>query len=55
MLELYNLQGELKKLKPPSFDGENRKGEDHEAWFWDMRKYFKLHYYSSNIEAIIVV
>jgi hypothetical protein len=25
------LQGELKKLKPPSFDGEHRKGEEVES------------------------
>jgi hypothetical protein len=26
--ELDNLQGELRKLKPPFFDGENKKGEE---------------------------
>jgi hypothetical protein len=29
--ELDILQGEHKRLKPPSFDGEHRKGEDVEA------------------------
>jgi hypothetical protein len=47
------LQGELRKIKPPSFDGENKKGEDAEAWLLRMRKYFQLHNYSSNAEARI--
>jgi hypothetical protein len=34
------LQGELRKLKPPNFDGEHRKGEEVEAWLLGMRKYF---------------
>jgi hypothetical protein len=39
------LQGEVRKIKPPSFDGENKKEEDAEAWLLGMRKYFKLHDY----------
>jgi hypothetical protein len=35
-----NLQGDLRKIKPPSFDGENKKGEDEKAWLLGMRKYF---------------
>jgi hypothetical protein len=35
-----SLQGELRKIKPPYFDGENKKGEDEEAWLLGMRKYF---------------
>jgi hypothetical protein len=34
------LQGEIRKINPPSFDGENRKGEYEEAWLLGMRKYF---------------
>jgi hypothetical protein len=34
------LQGELRKIIPPSFDGEKKKGEDVEAWLLRMRKYF---------------
>jgi hypothetical protein len=33
------LQGELRKIKPPSFDGENKKFEYVEAWLLEMRKY----------------
>jgi hypothetical protein len=34
------LQGEIRKIKPPSFDGEHRKGEDVEVWLLGMRKHF---------------
>jgi hypothetical protein len=34
------LQGELRKIKPPTFDGENKMGEDVEAWLLGIRKYF---------------
>jgi hypothetical protein len=30
--ELDSLQGELRKLKPPSFDGEREREDDVEAW-----------------------
>jgi hypothetical protein len=49
------LQGELRRLKPPTFDGEHRKGEEVEAWLLGMRKYFQLHNYSSNMEAKISI
>jgi hypothetical protein len=51
--EWDGLQGELRKLKPPSFDGEREREDDVEAWLLGIRKYFQLHNYSSNLEAII--
>ena len=30
------LQGELRKVKPPTFRGDNKKGEDVEAWLLGM-------------------
>ena len=50
-----DLQGELRKIKPPTFDGDNKKGEDAEAWFLGMRKYIHLHNYSSKMEARITI
>jgi len=50
----YILQGELIKINPPSFDGENRKGEDAETLLLGVKKYFWLHDFSSNVEARIV-
>jgi hypothetical protein len=31
---------ELGKIKPPTFNGEHRKGEEVEAWLLEMKKYF---------------
>jgi hypothetical protein len=46
-------QGELRKLKPPSFDGEGEREDDVEAWLLGIMKYFHLHDYSSILEAKI--
>jgi hypothetical protein len=43
------LQGEMNKIKPPTFDGEHKKDEDAETWLLGMRKYFQLHNYSSGM------
>jgi hypothetical protein len=51
--ELDSLQGELRKIRPPSFDGEREREDDVEAWFLGLRRYFQLHNYSSNLEARI--
>ena len=49
------LQGELRKIKPPNFNGESEKGEGAEAWLLGMRKYFQIHNYSSKMEANISI
>jgi hypothetical protein len=49
------LQGEMNKIKPPTFDGEHKKDEDAETWLLNMRKYFQLHNYSSQEEGRIVI
>jgi hypothetical protein len=36
------LNGEMNKIKPPTFDGEHKKEEDAETWLLGMRKYFQL-------------
>jgi hypothetical protein len=51
--ELDNFQGEMRNLKPPSFDGEREREDDVEAWFLGLMRYFQLHNYSSNLEARI--
>ena len=43
------LQGELWKIKPSTFDGE--KEEDVEAWLLNMTKYFQVYEYDSNLKA----
>ena len=49
------LQGELRKIKPPTFKGDSEKGEDAEAWLLGMRKYFRICNYSSRMEANIAI
>ena len=46
---------EKKKSKPPSFDGEIKKGEEAEAWILCLKKYFKVHDYFENLKALIVI
>jgi hypothetical protein len=52
--EVDSLQGELRKLKPPSFEGEREREDDVKAWFLGLKRYFQLHNYSSNLKANIV-
>jgi hypothetical protein len=49
------LKGEMKKIKPPTFDGEHTKEEDAETWLLGMSKYFQLQNYSSHAEGRIVM
>jgi len=53
--EVDELQGEMNKIKPPTFDGEHKKDEDVETWKLSMRKYFQLNNYSSWIEGRISI
>ena len=49
------LQGELRKVKTPTFRGDNEKGEDVEAWLLGMRKCLCIYNYSSMMEANISI
>jgi hypothetical protein len=42
---------EFKKAKPPSFDGEIKKGEEAEAWLLGLKKYFRVHDFLENLKA----
>jgi hypothetical protein len=42
---------EFRKAKPPSFDGEIKKGEESEAWLLGLKKYFRVHDFSENLKA----
>jgi hypothetical protein len=50
-----DLRGEMNKIKPPTFNGENKKYEDEETWLLVMRKYFQLHNYSSHAKGRISI
>jgi hypothetical protein len=45
---------EFKKAKPPSFDGEIKKGEEAETWLLGLKKYFRVHDFSENLKARVV-
>jgi hypothetical protein len=36
-----HLEGEFKKIKPATFDGESKIGEEDEAWLLDIKNYFR--------------
>jgi len=38
MKQTYDLEGEFKKIKPTTFDGESRTGEEVKAWLLDIKK-----------------
>jgi len=40
--EQKQLQGYIRKIEPPTFDGENNMGEDDESWFLGIKKYFLI-------------
>jgi len=44
-------QGELRKINPPTLNGEHRQGEEIEAWLLEMNKYFSFHNYPSMVET----
>jgi hypothetical protein len=46
---------EFKKSKPPTFDGEFKKGEEEEVWLFGLKKYFRFHDYSNNLKAQITI
>jgi hypothetical protein len=50
---LDSLQGELRKLKIPTFDGEIEGEDNDDTWFLGLKRYFQLQNYSSNLEARI--
>ena len=50
-----DLQGEFKKIKPTSFDGESKTGEEVEAWLLDIKKYFQIYNYSNNMKVRMAI
>ena len=45
------ISGEFKKLKPPIFNGDTKKGEEAESWLSGMKKYFHIYNYSNQLKA----
>jgi hypothetical protein len=46
---------EFKKAKPPTFDGEIKKGEETKVWLLGLKKYFRVHDYSENSKVQIAI
>jgi hypothetical protein len=53
--QIDHLEGEFKKIKPTTFDGESRTGEEVEAWLLDIKKYFQIYNYSNNMKVIMAI
>jgi hypothetical protein len=53
--QVDHLDGEFKKIKPSTFDGESRKGEEVDAWLLDIKKYFQIYNYSSNMKVRMAI
>ena len=49
------LVGELRRIKPPTFDGEVKQGEYVEAWLLGLKKFFQLHQYTPNMETRVFI
>ena len=45
-----NLEGEFRKIRAPSYEGEVNMGEKDEECLLGMRKYFRVHNYSSEMK-----
>jgi hypothetical protein len=50
-----HLEGEFKKIKPSTFDGESRIEEEYEAWLLDIKNYFQIYNYSNNMKVRMAI
>jgi hypothetical protein len=50
-----HLKGEFKNIKLATFDGESRTGEEAKAWLLDIKKYFQIYNYSSNMKVRMAI
>jgi hypothetical protein len=53
--QVDHLEGEFKKIKSSTFNGESRMGEEVEAWLVDIKKYFHIYNYSSNMKVKMAI
>jgi hypothetical protein len=49
------LEGEFKKIKLSTFDGEYCTGDEAKAWLLDLKKYFQIYNYSSNMKVRMTI
>jgi hypothetical protein len=53
--QVDHLEGEFKNIKPATFDGESGTGEKVEAWLLDIKKYFRIYNYFSNMKVRMAI
>jgi hypothetical protein len=53
--QVEHLDGEFKKIKPSTFDGESRKGEEANACLLDIKKYFQIYNYSNSMKVRMAI
>ena len=53
--QVDHLEEEFKKIKPTTFHGESRIGEEVEAWLLDIKKYFQIYNYSSSMKVRMAI
>jgi hypothetical protein len=53
--QIDHLEGEFKKIKPATFDGESRTGEEAEARLLDIKKYFQIYNYFNNMKVRMAI
>ena len=46
---------EFKKIKPTTFNGETKKGDEVESWLSGMKKYFQIYNYSNQLKARMAI
>ena len=49
------ISGEFKKIKPPTFNGDTKNGEEAESWLSGMKKYFQIYNYSNQLKARMII
>ena len=50
-----NHQGEFRKIRAPTYEGEVNMGEKDEEWLLGMSKYFQVHNYSSVMQDRLAI
>ena len=53
--QVDHLELEFKKIKPTTFDGESRTGEEAEAWLLNIKKYFQIYNYSNSMKVRMAI
>jgi hypothetical protein len=53
--QIDHLEGEFKKIKPSTYDGELITREETKSWLLDIKKYFHIYNYSNSMKVKMVM